>query len=248
MAHLAHYKEAHPLPFVVTHWINLISMIILIFSGFYIHYPFVPGLMGICRGAHILFGCILVINVIVRVVLAFFVKSAPTGGTHEVVTDYKTWAPQKDNRHQGLQWIKYYLFAKKTHPLSAKLGVPQKISYLCIPILIIIMGFTGLCLWDVTNVIAPFSMFVDLVGGLMVVRIIHYYLMWVFILFICLHVYLANIEGFEPTKLMFLRKEHSGLVYDPELHNIIGLDTETGNDKKEPEKRLEVTGALDSEQ
>ena len=30
MAHLAHYKEAHPLIFVVTHWINLIAMIMLI--------------------------------------------------------------------------------------------------------------------------------------------------------------------------------------------------------------------------
>ena len=33
MAHLAHYKEAHPLIFVVTHWINLIAMIMLILSA-----------------------------------------------------------------------------------------------------------------------------------------------------------------------------------------------------------------------
>ena len=39
MAHLAHYKEAHPLPFVITHWVNLICMFSLIFTGFYIHYP-----------------------------------------------------------------------------------------------------------------------------------------------------------------------------------------------------------------
>ncbi|MDR1016855.1 MAG: cytochrome b/b6 domain-containing protein [Coriobacteriales bacterium] len=224
MAHLAHYKQAHPLPFVVTHWINLISMIVLVFTGFYIHYPFFPGFMGIARGAHIFLGCILVINMIVRVVLAFFVKSAPTGGTRETVTDYKTWLPQRDNRHQGIQWIKYYLFFKKTHPLSAKLGVPQKISYLCIPILILIMAFTGCCLWSVTNTIGPFAAFVSWCGGLMVVRIIHYYLMWVFICFILLHVYLANIEGLEPTKLMFLRKEHGGLVYSPEAHDLIGRD------------------------
>ena len=28
MAHLAHYREAHPAPFRVTHWVNLIAMIL----------------------------------------------------------------------------------------------------------------------------------------------------------------------------------------------------------------------------
>ena len=31
---LAHYREAHPLPFVITHWINLVAMILLIITGF----------------------------------------------------------------------------------------------------------------------------------------------------------------------------------------------------------------------
>ena len=42
MAHLAHYREAHPLPFVITHWINLVAMILLIVTGFCIHFPFWP--------------------------------------------------------------------------------------------------------------------------------------------------------------------------------------------------------------
>ena len=75
----------------------------------------------------------LFINCVARVIMAFFVKTAPTGGTRQQVTDFKTWLPQKDNRHQALEWIKYYLFLKKDHPLGAKLGVPQKISYLLDP-------------------------------------------------------------------------------------------------------------------
>ena len=112
MAHLAHYKEAHPLPFVITHWINLVAMICLIVTGFCIHFPFWPDFMGIARGVHIFCGFVLFINCIVRVILAFFVKSAPTGGTRKKVKDYKTWLPQKDNRHQAGAWIKYYLFLK----------------------------------------------------------------------------------------------------------------------------------------
>ena len=224
MAHLAHYREAHPILFVVTHWINLIAMIVLIITGFSIHFPFWPEFMGIARGAHILFGFILFLNCIFRVVAAFFVKTSPTGGTRKQVKDYKTWLPQKDNRHQALEWIKYYLFLKKDHPLGAKLGVPQKISYLLIPVLILVMFWTGLCLWGPTMNLAPMWATTDLVGGLMSMRIIHYFMMYIFIVFMFIHIYLANVEGFAPTALMFIHKEHGGLVYDPDKHNIVGED------------------------
>ena len=224
MAHLAHYKEAHPLPFVITHWINLVSMIFLIITGFVIHFP-IPAIMGICRGLHIFFGFVIFINCLARILMSFFVKSAPTGGTREQVADFKTWLPQKDNRHQAGAWIKYYLFVKKDHPLSAKLGVPQKLSYLLIPILIILMFITGLCLWPPTAT-SDFCLWIlGAWGGAMSVRIIHYFGMFVFIIFIFIHVYLANVEGTEPTKLMFFHKEHGGLVYDPDKHVIVGDDT-----------------------
>jgi Ni/Fe-hydrogenase 1 B-type cytochrome subunit len=241
MAHLAHYKEAHPTPFVVTHWINAVAMVCMIITGFYIHYPLFGNWMGVARGLHIFLGCVILINCIVRVVLAFFVKSAPTGGTRETVPDYKTWLPQKDNRHQGPQWIKYYLFGRKTHPLSAKLGVPQKISYLVIPILILIMAFTGFCIWTPTMNIGPFYAFQELVGGIMVVHIIHYYLMWVFICFMMLHIYLATIEGLAPAKLMFFHKEHGGLVYSPEKHNIVGEDDMSDHEYKAPRPTTNVS-------
>ena len=219
MAHLAHYDEAHPLPFRITHWINLVAMIFLIISGCIIHFPFVPGVMGVARGAHIFFGFVLTINCLVRVIMAFVVKSAPTGGTRVVVKDYKTWLPQADNRHQLGAWIKYYLFMKKDHPQSAKLGVPQKISYLLIPVLILIMFVTGLCIWGPT--MGATAGLTAALGGTMAVRIIHYFMMFVFIIFTFIHVYLANIEGFAPSKLMFFGKEHEGLHYDVERHVVL---------------------------
>lgn len=211
------------MPFVITHWINLVSMIFLIITGFLIHFP-VVGTMGIARGCHIFFGFVIFINCVVRVVMAFFVKSAPTGGTRKQVKDFYTWLPQKDNRHQAGAWIKYYLFMKKDHPLSAKLGVPQKLSYLLIPILIICMFLTGICLWPPTAGSGFCQWLLALLGGAMSVRIIHYFGMFVFIIFMFIHVYLANVEGTEPTKLMFFRKEHGGLVYDPDKHVIVGDD------------------------
>jgi len=224
MAHLAHYRQAHPLPFVITHWINLIAMLVLIFTGFYIHFPFFSGFMGVARGAHMFFAFVFVANMIIRVILAFFIKSAPTGGTREVDYDYKSFLPQKDNRHQLGAWIKYYLFLKKDHPLGGKYGVPQKITYLMVPVMILIIAFTGMCLWAPTSGVGPFAAFNSLVGSIMITRIIHFFLMFVFIIFMIIHVYLANVEGLAPTKMMFAWKEHGGLVYDPKLHNIVGED------------------------
>ncbi len=223
MAHLAHYKEAHPLPFVITHWVNAASMVVLIITGFMIHFP-VAGTTGVCRGLHVFFGFVLFINCVIRVLMSFFVKSSPTGGTRKQVTDFKTWLPQKDNRHQAGAWIKYYLFLKKDHPLSAKLGVPQKLSYLLIPILIILMFITGLCLWGPTMDLGFCKWLLAAWGGAMSMRIIHYFGMFVFIIFMFIHIYLANVEGTAPTKLMFFHKEHGGLVYDPDKHVIVGDD------------------------
>lgn len=232
MAHLAHFREAHPLAFVVTHWINLISFIMLILSGFYIHYPAFGGFMGVARGAHFFFMFLLLANMIVRIILAFVLDSSPTEGTHKVHRDYKNWLPQKLNRHQLGAWIKYYLFLKKDHPLAAKYGVPQKLSYVAIPFLIIIMAITGFCLYGPTMNMAFFSLLNDAVGGPMNMRIIHYFMMFVFIIFIIIHVYMANIEGFAPTKAMFLRKEHEGLTIDPETSVITGYEYIDENNKE----------------
>ena len=231
MAHMAHYKEAHPLPFRITHWINLIAMIALIITGFQIHYPFIPFLaMGVARSIHIFCGFVLLVNMVARVVLAFFVKSAPAAGTRELVKDYKTWLPQADNKHQLLSWVKYYLFIKKEHPISAKLGVPQKLAYLMVPLLILFMFLTGIALWTPTSTAPVAKALIALFGGAMNVRIAHYIGMFIFIMFIMLHVYLATIEGLAPAKLMFFGKEHDGLKYDVDRHVIVE-DNNTQQDK-----------------
>jgi Ni/Fe-hydrogenase 1 B-type cytochrome subunit len=224
MAHLAHYRQAHPLPFVITHWVNLICMVTLIFTGFYIHFPFFSGFMGIARGAHLFFGYLIFANCLLRVILSLFIKSAPAGGTRKLDLDVKGFLPQKDNRHQLGAWIKYYLFLKKDHPLGGKYGVPQKLTYVAIPLFILFTFFTGLCLWAPTSVVGPFAAFNNLLGGVVVTRIVHYFCMWFFIIFSMLHAYLANVEGLAPSKMMFGWKEHGGLVYDPDAHVIVGED------------------------
>lgn len=225
MAELAHYKDAHPLPFVITHYVNLGAMILLILSGFIIHFPYLPAIMGICRGVHIFCGIVLVVNCIIRVILAFVIDSAPVGGTRQKVRDIKSFLPQADNKGQLIPWLKFYLFIQKDHPFSGKFNPLQKMAYDLIPLLILFMGYTGFCLWTVTADMPIFAAGTAAMGGLMSVRIIHYFMMFVFIIFMIIHVYMAVIEGGVPLlKLMFARKEHGGLTYDINTHDISGED------------------------
>ena len=203
----AHYREAHPLVFVITHWINLICMIMLAFSGFYIHFPFFDGFMGVARGMHFVAMFVIVINLTFRIIAAFSVKTAVDLGSREVDTDIKNWLPQEKNKHQFFETVKYYLFFRKEGVISAKYGSLQKIAYLATIPLTYLMAYTGFCLYGPTADWGFFAGGTALVQGPMNMRIIHYFMMWVFIVFTMIHAYLANIYNFGPSKIIFAWKE-----------------------------------------
>lgn len=203
------------MPFVLTHWINVLAMFFLTLSGFYIHFPIFPGLMGVARGTHFFWMFVLIINLALRIFLAFFVKTANMPDTREVDTDIKNWLPQQANRHQMWPWVKYYLFMKKDHPISAKYGVLQKIAYLATIPLTLLAAYTGFALWGPTSdwpfFLAGSIWVADMFGiggaSLMPMRIIHYWTMWLILIFTAAHVYLANIYNFAPSKMIFAWKE-----------------------------------------
>jgi len=207
MSSHAHYREAHPLVFVMTHWINLISMVMLAFSGFYIHFPFFGGFMGVARGMHFVAMYVILINLIFRIIAAFFVKTAVDLGSRQVDTDIKNWLPQEKNKHQFFETVKYYLFFRKEGVISAKYGSLQKIAYLATIPLTFIQAYTGFAIYGPTQDWGLLSGGTALVGGPMNMRIIHYFIMWVFIVFTMIHAYLANIYNFGPSKIIFAWKE-----------------------------------------
>lgn len=206
MASHAFYREEHPLPTVITHWVNLICMIGLAFSGFYIHYPFINWSMGAARSIHFTLMYVLIINTVARLIMLFTVKSAPLMGSRERKRDIYTYLPQEENRHQLWETLKYYLFLRKEKVISGKLGVMQKISYVAVMIMIWLQAYTGFSIYAPAGNWGIWPLFqggIDLVGGAMAMRMIHYFLMWGFILFTMVHAYLANVHGIQPTKLMF---------------------------------------------
>ncbi len=207
MSERAFYREEHPPVFIVTHWLLLLGIGFLILSGLYIHYPLIPGLMGLATSTHTFWAFVVVLTLVIRVALAFFVKDANMMSSREVDADIKNWLPQKANRHQLWPTIKYYLFMKKERPISAKYGVLQKFAYLLVVPVMLCAAYTGFSLWGPTHTWSFFSAGTAWVGGLMYMRIIHFFIMWVVVVFVAVHVYISSIYGMPPLKLMLLGRE-----------------------------------------
>lgn len=190
-------EEHHPWPARLMHWIHLICMVLLIISGFYIHRPFAPGWMGLMRTVHFFAMYAIGLNLIVRIYWALF----------GVKGDIKHFLPEKGNKGKLLPIALYYLFLKKFHPRTAKYNPLQKITYNFWVFLLLFQGLTGMALyWPQLSL---FSSLNYLVGGLMTMRMIHYLVMWVFIITVAIHVYLSLAEDIGQFFYMFFGKEVS---------------------------------------
>ncbi len=206
MSHGA-YREAHPLLPVITHWVHLLSMVLLAFTGFYIHDPFFEGDMQLMRTLHFIFMYVVLIALVARLYFLLFGFSAPNKGTRERKRDVKAFLPQEENKGQFLQTIKYYLFLRKTHPISGKYNPLQKLAYTAMAVLLLAQAYTGFAIYGPSDQMAFFAAGADLMGGLMVIRQIHYLIMWLFIVITLIHVYLSVAEDVEALPLMFAWRE-----------------------------------------
>lgn len=203
MAHTYATVEEHPATPRVLHLVHLISMFMLIISGIYISDPFIPGLMGVMRGAHLIFMWILIITTIVRVIWAFFGRTAPLG-SRETIRDFKHFGPQKENRGTLGGTIAYYTFMRKDAPQVYKYNGLQKGTYIFWLLLIVAQAITGLALWTPTaSLFEPLSY---AVGGTLWIRSIHYIIMWLFIITTLIHIYLSTLHR-DQLVLMFTGRE-----------------------------------------
>ena len=192
------------------HWVHLLSMIALGFTGFFIHYPFkFAGLtMGTARYIHFIAMYIVLVNLVVRVYWTFFGRgSTSVKGTRVLDRDYHNFGMQKINRGQFFETIKYYLFLRKTHPRTGKFNSLQKLVYSFWGLLLLFQGYTGFAMYGPTYNWSFFAVGANLMGGLMMVRIIHYLVMWVFIVTALIHIYLSVAEDVEAVPLMFAYME-----------------------------------------
>ncbi len=177
------------------HYIHLISIILLVLSGFYIHYPFSQSGMNLMRTIHFIAMYVVIFNLIWRIYWAFLGRSR----------DWRTFVYDTKNKGTLFKTVKYYLFVQREKPETAKYNTLQKGIYNFWIFLLIVSAITGFSLYWPT---APFFSTLNAwVGAVTTMRMIHFLIMWIFIVTVALHVYLALVEEIAQFFLMFFGVE-----------------------------------------
>ena len=195
MASIGNNSEKHPIAFRILHETIIVSIILLIITGFYIHRPFVDGggfLMSLTRGVHFFFAAVLIIAVIVRVISMFVGRDR----------DWNAFIPTFYDIMLLPKTIGYYLHINKEPETKKKYKPTQMLSYCVVFLMIVFQIISGLALNYPDGAFSWFTY--GLFNNEIQVRIAHFVVNWLFILFIMIHVYLAIRESFDDVKEMHL--------------------------------------------
>ncbi|HEV8041460.1 MAG TPA: Ni/Fe-hydrogenase, b-type cytochrome subunit [Bryobacteraceae bacterium] len=197
LAHPASFGPVAPVyvwqyPLRLVHWGLVISIGVLSLTGYYIHDPFIVGqahrpfLMGWFRFAHEAFGMLFLALFLLRVYLFF-------GGNKW--EGWRQFIPlSKDRFREMWEVAKFYLFIRPT-PVS-RIGHNQlaAFSYVGIYSLMLVEVLTGLVMYQRLSHNAFLLVVVGWIPsliGIQYLRLIHFFLMFVFIAFAILHVHLS---------------------------------------------------------
>ncbi|RDU64111.1 Ni/Fe-hydrogenase, b-type cytochrome subunit [Helicobacter sp. MIT 14-3879] len=180
------------------HWVRAFSIFFLIFSGFYIAYPFFAPepngeptnfLYALFRSWHIMVGFLLISVSIFRLYL--FLVSGRNKNERMSASDLF-------NKDIWIGQIKNYLFLGPHPHIKGVYNPIQFCSYFLLAILVLIISLTGIVLYY--NVYhnglgaflqSAFKWFEVALGGLANVRKLHHITTWAIMIFIPIHVYMV---------------------------------------------------------
>ena len=177
--------------YIVEHWTRVVSIAVLVFTGLYIHWPFMSGgpesfLMAWMRFFHFVAAYALLIGLLVRIYMAF-------RSTFDA--DWKDFSIV-ENLKNVPDVLGYYLFIKGSHKDYRKYNPLQALAYLFTGLVIVLTVLTGGALYHgklfwIVKSPDSFQWVNGLLGGEASTRIWHILFMWYFIIFVVIHMYLA---------------------------------------------------------
>jgi Ni/Fe-hydrogenase 1 B-type cytochrome subunit len=185
----------HPMSFRILHELIMVSILLLIVTGFYIHRPFVGGagfLMSLVRGIHFFFAIVLIIAVVARIINMFVGKDR----------DWRFFIPSGSDFKLIPKTLSYYAYATKELYIEKRYNPIQMLTYCLAFVMIIFQIISGLALKYPDGAFSWFNY--GLFNNEIEVRIAHFVVNWLFIMFLMIHVYLAIREAFSKIKEMHL--------------------------------------------
>jgi len=196
------YVWTYPLRLV--HWGLVISIGVLSFTGYYIHDPFIVGqvqrpfLMGQFRFVHEMFGMIFAALFLLRMYL-FFAGNRWMHWRAYVPLKREQWA-------EMVQVAKFYLFIRPKAVSKIGHNAMAAFSYIGLYAMVFLEIVTGLVMFNWLRHSAILNPLVGWIPGLVNIqnlRLIHFFMMFVFISFGIFHVHLA---------MLISREEKRGLM------------------------------------
>lgn len=178
-------------PVRLTHWINVISILVLSVTGFYIGSPFiaVPNpeayVMGWMRYLHFVFGYMFAISIVVRILWMFF------GNQYARFKAFAPWASAEGWKNM-LGTFGYYTFVKRKPPFCVGHNALAVVAYSGVFVLFVVQILSGLALY---GQFSPGGFWDSTLGSLLVLfgsqglRLTHHLIMWLLIGFAIQHVY-----------------------------------------------------------
>jgi len=195
----------HPWPAVLLHWAHLLSFFVLVATGLQIHaHTNTFGTLGTIQQVHFIVMYVFVLTTVVRIYWAFLGRGSAALGGLSRHRDWKFFGLSWTDWKSLPKWLAYYLFLRKERPHVVKYNPLQKLTYvLLFPLTILVMALTGFAMFQPTAV--AMSWLTALLGGLNAVRLTHYLVMWVMIVFFMIHLYLVIVEDPSEASIMLWR-------------------------------------------
>ncbi len=177
--------------YILDHWVRVIAIAVLVFTGIYIHTPFIAGgpdstIMASMRFFHFVAAYALILGLVIRIYMAF--KST-------FDADWRDFSIT-ENLKNVPDILSYYLFIKGSHKDYRRYNPLQALAYLFTALVIIFTILTGGALYHgklfwILSCPDSFRWVSSILGGESYTRIWHILAMWYFIVFVLIHMYLA---------------------------------------------------------
>ncbi len=186
-------------PVRITHWINVLCIMVLVMTGLYMHYPFIkhnpvdfPYMMGRIRYIHYLTGLIFTITIMVRAWWAI------AGNKYANIRTFYNPFRKKD-RQYIFSYLKYYLFLEKKPKHVLTHNPMAQYAYIGIYIIFLYQIFSGFALWsqyDPNSTMYAFFGSIFAVLSNQWVRYLHFFGIFITFIFLMAHLYAAILVDF----------------------------------------------------
>lgn len=186
------------LPVRVSHWFIFLPVVVLSFTGYYMHNPFIVGkgstafMMGTVRFIHLVAGFVFISAFLLRLYW-FFVGNS--------WSNWRAFVPLHRRQWRGMGgMVAYYSFLRKDLLHHVGHNALAAVTYLVMFVLMFLEILTGLALYSQVRASAVLNAIIGWLPRLIDIqnlRLMHFCIMFSFFIFVIHHVYSAVLVSWE---------------------------------------------------